>query len=112
MTEISFKPAPLSSWSDSATEVYVDGALVLTLYLRLLNFVTQRHYVGLEFYNTPSRSAFRLFRREFTRRVSGFPLEAQIDKTDKTAQRFCLFFGFSRIPQLETEEYFFYERLT
>jgi len=112
LTKVRFEAAELSTWCDSATLVYANEKPVLTLYLRLLNYITQRHYVGLVFHETVSPSTFRFLRAEFLRRATGFPLEAQIDKEDKAAQRFCEFFGFKRIPQVETSEYFFYERIT
>lgn len=111
MTELTYYEAAVPPWADSAMTVAENGIPVFTLYLKAVNFSSQRYYLGMEFYTKPSRAALRYMLKAFTEYTQGFELEALVDKTDKVAQRFCEFFGFTRYPNYEVQKSFVYERL-
>lgn len=111
MTNITYYEAAVPPWADTAMTVAVEKTPVLTLYLKAVNYGTRRFYLGMEFYSAIPASALKEFRRLFAEAASGFELEALVARQDEKAQKFCTFFGFSRIPNYEVDKHFVYERL-
>lgn len=112
MTKLTYYEAPPPVWADFALTVASGQMPLMTLGVKVVNFTTRRHYLGLKLHNKIGPAALRRLRRLFAAQTAGLELEALVATDDERAQRFCEFFGLARLPNYEVDNHFVYEKVS